>query len=106
MVARAWLNTDSGTVPLATAWTSVQPAGGQPAPGIPPTCRAPGVAHDSAVPEASAQVSPVASVLCDALRVLLALKKPAAVGCSWSSPCPIAAVLCVAGQSEPTIASE
>ena len=60
-MASAWLNTDSGTEPLATACTSVQPVAGQPGPGTPATWTAPGAEQDSALPEASAQVSPVAS---------------------------------------------
>src|ERR1700691_5143238 len=106
MVARAWLNTDSGTEPLATAWTRVQPVAGQPGPGTPATCTAPGTAQDSAVPDASAQVSPVGANADGGppkpppevvLRLLLSLKYPLVVGCSWSSPCSMAEVLCVAG---------
>src|ERR1700691_6028681 len=106
MVARAWLNTDSGTEPSATAWARVQPVAGQPGPGTPATWTAPGTAQDSAVPDASAQVSPVASnadggplkpPLDVVLRLLLSLKYPVVVGCSWSSPWRMAEVLCVAG---------
>ncbi len=55
------MNTDSGTEPLATACTSVQPVTGQPGPGTPATWTAPAAEHDSALPAASAQVSPVGS---------------------------------------------
>src|SRR6185312_953404 len=104
MVASVWLNTDSGTEPLATACTSVQPVAGQPAPGTPATCTAPGAAQDSAVPDASAQVSPVGSKadggppkppLEVVLRLLLSLKYPLVVGCSCDSPWKMAEVLCV-----------
>src|SRR5579872_110836 len=106
MVARAWLNTDSGTEPLATACTRVQPVAGQPVPGTPATCTAPAAEQDSALPDASAQTSPVGSNADGGpkkppplvvLRLLLSLKYPLVVGCSWSSPCRMAEVLCVAG---------
>ena len=76
------MNTDSGTEPLATAWTSVHPVAGQPAPGTPATWTAPAAEQDSAFPDASAQVSPVGSnaegvpnpPLEVVLRLLLSLK--------------------------------
>ena len=61
IMARPWLNTDSGTDPLATACTSVQPVAGQPVPGTPATWTAFGAEQDTALPDASAQVSPVGS---------------------------------------------
>src|SRR5215469_11377659 len=61
MVARAWLKTDSGTEPLATASARVQPVAAQPVPGTPATWTAPGAEQASALPDASAHVSPVAS---------------------------------------------
>jgi hypothetical protein len=95
MRASDWLNTASGTVPFITASTSLQPLAGQPGPGMPPECTAPGLAQSTRVcPLASPHVLPVGSVFG---LPWSALKKPFCVGISWSSPWRIPEVECVAG---------
>src|SRR5205085_12396164 len=102
MSASAWLKTESGSAPVATALTSPQPSSGlHSGPGMPLTCRAP-LAEQSAGRWPTAQVSPVGSPKASA--------STGGPGCSgsvsekkygtkdsWAEPCVIAAVLWIDG---------
>src|SRR3954454_14747268 len=100
--ASAWLKTDSGSAPVATALTSPQPLSGLHAgPGMPLTCRAPGSEH-CAGRCPSAQVSPVGSPKASAstggpgCTGSLSPKKYG-TSASCAAPCVIEAVLWIDG---------